>query len=210
MDLSDEAEAYAAADFGEVNQAFVDRLVELAGERTGARALDLGCGPGDIAIRCARARPSWRIMALDASEAMIAIARRAIVAAGLGDRITAQLADAKATKLAAGSFDVIFSNSLLHHMPEPIPLWREIRRLAGPGALVFVRDLMRASSEAEARRLVEMHAGKESELLKEEFYRSILAAFTPDEVKGQLEAAGLKSLGVEPVTDRYLDVFGRI
>ena len=53
------------------------------------------------------------------------------------------LVDAKQTRLAAG-YDVIFSNSLLHHLPDPLPMWREIRRLARPGTIVFVRDLRSA------------------------------------------------------------------
>ena len=50
MDDKAEAEAYARADFAEVNDAFVDRLLELAGPRETAAAVDLGTGPADIPI----------------------------------------------------------------------------------------------------------------------------------------------------------------
>ena len=56
MDQPAEVQAYAAADFSGVNQAFVDRLVALAGNAEAARALDLGTGPGDVPIRLARAQ----------------------------------------------------------------------------------------------------------------------------------------------------------
>jgi ubiquinone/menaquinone biosynthesis C-methylase UbiE len=205
MDLPAEAAAYAAADFAGVNAAFVDRLTELVGNRSGVRTIDLGTGPGDIALRVARARPSWRLMAVDASEAMLAIAR---TAAGNLSNVRFALADAKATGFPDGSFDVIFSNSLLHHMPDALPLWREIARLAAPGATIFVRDLMRPASEAEAGRLVELHAKSESGLLKQEFHRSLLAAFTADEIREQLRATGLECLNLQPSSDRHVDVFG--
>jgi hypothetical protein len=59
-----------------------------------------------------------------------------------------------------------------------------------------------------ARRVVELYAESESKLLQEEFYRSLLAAFRPDEVRQQLDEAGLPALTVQPVTDRHFDVFG--
>ena len=210
MDLPEEARAYAAADFADVNEAFVKRLLELAPQSGVVRALDLGAGPADITIRVAQARPQWPITAVDGADAMIEIAREAVGSAKMEKRITLCCADAKATPLPDRSFNLIFSNSLLHHMPDPLPLWREIRRLAAPGALIFVRDLMRPSSDVTARRVVELYAASESKLLQDEFYRSLLAAFRPDQVRDQLDAVGLSSLEVQPVTDRHLDVFGRL
>jgi ubiquinone/menaquinone biosynthesis C-methylase UbiE len=207
MDLPAEAAAYAAADFSAVNAAFVERLLQLVGSRPDVRAIDLGTGPGDIAIRVARARPSWRVMAIDGSEPMLAIARRD---AGDLSNVRFTSADAKGTGFPDGSFDVILSNSLLHHMRDPLPLWREIARLAAPGATIFVRDLMRPSSEDDVRRLVDLHAGNESALLKEEFHRSLLAAFTLDEVRGQLAATTLAHLTVCASSDRHLDIFGLV
>src|SRR5437867_2197984 len=119
MDLPDEALAYANADFDEVNSAFVARLLELSDDLVEARALDLGCGPADITVRVAAARPLWQITAVDGSPAMLDIARRAVAAAGVSDRIALLRADAKASGLPARSFDVIFSNSLLHHVSDP-------------------------------------------------------------------------------------------
>jgi ubiquinone/menaquinone biosynthesis C-methylase UbiE len=208
MDLPAEAAAYAAADFSVVHAAFVERLLELTSDPTNATAIDLGTGPGDIAIRVARARPRWQITAIDASKAMLGIARARASRAEANVQFVS--ADAKATVLPARSFDVIFSNSLLHHMPDPLPLWREIARLAAPRATIFLRDLMRPTSEVEASRLVELHAGEESELLREEFHRSLLAAFMPQEVAVQLASVGLHQLTVAPSSDRHLDVFGTL
>lgn len=210
MDVPAEARAYAEADFAEVNRAFVDRLLELAGHLENARAVDLGTGPADIPIRLLRARPGWRVAAVDASAAMLGHARRAVEQAGLAGRIELLAADAKATPLPAGAFDVIFSNSILHHITEVGPFWAELRRLGRGGAVVFLRDLARPDAPQAARRIVEKHAAEESATLQEEFYRSLLSSYTVGEVRRQLGRAGLACLQVAMVTDRHLDVFGQL
>ena len=206
MDLPHEAQAYADADFADVNAAFVDRLLNLAWSLEIARCVDLGAGPGDIAIRLAQQRALWHIDAVDAAEAMIALARDAVARADVRN-VRLHLADAKQTKLAAG-YDVIFSNSLLHHLPDPLPMWREIRRLARPGTIVLVRDLVRPATYDLAQEIVEQYAGRESDTLKEEFYRSLLSAFTPAEIRAQLEEAGLSELEIRQASDRHIDVSG--
>lgn len=214
MDDSAEAEAYADADFREVNQAFVERMVELAETRDvppDARVVDLGTGPGDIPSRLAALRPGWEITGVDASEAMIRLARRDLPNE-TGDAPSPRfiVADAKSTGLPDDSFDVVCSNSILHHINDSAALWAEVRRLAKPGGLVFFRDLARPDSREAARRIVDAYAADESELLREEYYRSLLSAYTPAEVGRQLAAAGLGSLEVVMTTDRHLDVFGTV
>ena len=63
-----------------------------------------------------------------------------------------------------------------------VALWREIRRLGSAGAWVLLRDLARPASLAHAAAIVQEYARHESVLLQEEFYRSLLAAYTPDEI----------------------------
>jgi ubiquinone/menaquinone biosynthesis C-methylase UbiE len=209
MDLPAEVDAYAQADFAAVNQLFVERLTTLAARLTQARAIDLGTGPGDIPIRIARAKPQWRITAVDASAPMLKVAAKAIAAAKITS-ITLHQADAKATTLRPASFDVVFSNSILHHVSDAERFWKEVRRIAAPGAVIFLRDLLRPESELRARQIVREHAGTESALLQEEFYRSLLAAYTLEEVRGQLKHCGLDALQGTAVSDRHLEVFGEV
>jgi ubiquinone/menaquinone biosynthesis C-methylase UbiE len=210
MDDPAEAQAYGRADFAAVNAAFVDRLLELAGPAEALTAVDLGTGPGDIPLRLARRRPGWTITAVDAAEAMIEIARAAAAREGGAERVQFVVADAKATGLAGGAFDVVFSNSILHHITDTAALWAEVRRLGRPGALVFFRDLARPASEPAARAIVDTYAGAESAVLQEEYYRSLLSAYEPPEVRRQLADAGLRGLHVAMVSDRHLDVWGRL
>ncbi len=210
MDDPQIALAYARTDFAAVNAAFVDRLLDLAGGAIQLDLLDLGCGPGDIPIRIAMARPGWRIAALDASGPMLELARAAEAAAGFTGRIRWIEANALQPPLADQSVDVICSNSILHHLHDPGPLWGAARRLLRPGGLIFMRDLYRPPTPERAWKLVQEHASEASQTLKQEFYNSLLAAHTPEEIQGQIEAAGLGRLQVKTVTDRHVDVWGRI
>jgi len=210
MDDKAEVEAYARADFADVNQAFVDRLLELVGSCQKATALDLGTGPGDIPVRAARARPRWRVVAMDCSYPMLRFARRTIENAGVSACIELALADAKLLPLRSHTFDVIFSNSILHHINDVDRFWAELKRVAVAGATVLLRDLARPSSPEAARKIVQQYAEKESALLRQEYYRSLLSAYTVEEVHNQLRRTGLKQLRVEMVTDRHLDIFGRL
>lgn len=210
MDAADEADAYAAANFSSVNAAFVSRLLYLAGSARPALCLDLGTGPGDIPVRIAQQGVPWRIVAADLSTPMLAYARKASRAAGLHWGIHPLCMDAKNMPLPAKVFDIIFSNSILHHLSDMQPFWAEIRRIAKPGAFVMLRDLARPDSTRTAREIVTQYAASESVLLQEEYFRSLLAAYTPDELRQQLAHAGLPLLRVEMVSDRHLDVFGRM
>jgi ubiquinone/menaquinone biosynthesis C-methylase UbiE len=107
------------------------------------------------------------------------------------------------------SFDAVLSKDMLHHLPDPQILWREARRLARPGAALYVMDLVRPDSPLEAREIVERVSGGADPVLKQDFYNSLCAAFTVEEVRAQLRAANLP-LHVEAVSDRHMRVKGRI
>ena len=210
MDTPEEARAYARAKYEDVIESAVRRLLELAGDAPGLRMVDLGTGPGSIPIMVARERPTWQITGVDASKEMIKIAQISTKMARLSDQVKLHLGNAKETGLPGGSFDIVFSNNFLHHMPDAGPLWREVKRLAAPGALLFVRDLRRPDSEAAAHELVKRHASQQSELNQKGFFESLLSAFKIEEAREQLDAAGLTAIRVEPTRDYFLDIWGRL
>ena len=110
----------------------------------------------------------------------------------------------------AKSYDLIMSNSLLHHLQDPSQLWVKIKELSHAGTYVCIMDLIRPASVEEARELVRMYAAEEPEILSRDFYNSLLAAFTINEVREQLEETGFGNLEVERVSDRHLIVFGKL
>jgi ubiquinone/menaquinone biosynthesis C-methylase UbiE len=210
MDDPAQAVAYARADFAEVNQAFVDRFRAAFPEFGAGRVVDLGCGPADIPIRLARALPAAVITGVDASAPMLDLARRAVAAAGLADRILLVEGRLPGLPLPAGGFDAVTSNSLVHQLPDPAPFWQEARRLGRPGAAILVVDLSRPDSPAAAQGIVEAYSADEDPVLKRDFFNSLCAAFTLDEVAAQLRAAGLGHLKAEMISDRHWAVTGRL
>jgi ubiquinone/menaquinone biosynthesis C-methylase UbiE len=208
MDAPDQAVAYANADFSDSNAAYVSELIATYGHDL-EHAVDLGCGPGDIIIRVARSRPRARLTAVDASEAMLLIAKEAVGRAGFGDRIQLVQGRIPGLPIPPRSFTAILSKDMLHHMHDPQGLWQEVQRLGRPGAAVHIMDLMRPASPELAAEIVERVAAREAPLLKTDFFNSLCAAFTLSEVRDQLQSAGLP-LHVEQASERHMRISGRL
>jgi ubiquinone/menaquinone biosynthesis C-methylase UbiE len=212
MEGVEQASAYAAADFATVNAAFAEAFQTRFASLEIRRIIDLGCGPADIPVRLASSDPELMITAVDGSGAMLEAARARVRDQGLSERVRLVEARIPGVVEAAGSgHDAVISNSLLHHLPDPRVLWREILRLGRRGAAVMVGDLRRPESREEASAIVERYSGGEPEILRRDFYVSLLAAFTVAEVASQLEEAGLAGhLEIWTPTDRHLYVAGRL
>ena len=206
MDDERQSIAYARADFSLSNQFFVDGLINDF-PRPLSTAVDIGCGPGDVMIRLARALPDLHITAIDASAPMIALASGAVITEGLSDRIELVQGYVPGVALKAHSFDAVLSKDLLHHVPDPSVLWKEIARLGRPGAVVYVMDLVRPPTPEEAHRIVDRVAAREDPILREDFFNSLCAAFTVDELREQVAAAGL-DLEVRQASDRHALISG--
>jgi ubiquinone/menaquinone biosynthesis C-methylase UbiE len=208
MDGEAEAGAYARADFADSNQWYADHLAaEFPGHLR--EIIDLGCGPADVTLRVARAAPHARIVAVDGSGPMLDHARIAVTAAKLSGRITLHLGRIPGLPLAEHRFDAVLSKDMLHHLPDPHALWSEVRRLARPGAAVYVMDLIRPDSPLAAKEIVERVAAHEPPVLKQDFYNSLCAAFTPEEVRNQLRSAELP-LSVVQATERHMLIKGTL
>lgn len=209
--MEDEAQvlAYAQADFDEENQGFVERFRDYFPDFSEGRVLDLGCGPADIPIRFARVYPGCQVTGVDASAQMIKMGNQAVLQAGLSDRITLRC---ERFEVIAGAnvADGAISNSLLHHVPNPLLFWNKLRQLVKPGSPVLVMDLLRPESPEEAQAIVDRYAANEPEVLRRDFYNSLLAAFTEDEVTTQLARMNLTRLLIDVPDDRHWVVGGII
>ncbi len=211
MDDLEQARAYAGADFAEPNSHFVELFLERfpAWVASGA-ILDLGCGPGDISLRLADRFPDCEIHGVDGSAAMLKFAEQARCGHPAREQVRFIEGLLPGAELPLDCYQTVVSNSLLHHLHQPAVLWQTISDLAAAGAPVLVMDLMRTRSPEHAQALVDSYAEGEPDVLREDFYHSLLAAFEIDEVRAQLDAAGLATLQVEPVSDRHLAVWGRM
>jgi ubiquinone/menaquinone biosynthesis C-methylase UbiE len=205
-----QALAYAKADFAQVNQGFVNRFRACFPKAVEGAMIDLGCGPGDIPVRFARALPGFTITAVDGSEPMIALAKQAAKHAGVEDRMHPRCARLPMLPLPLQSFDAVVSNSLLHHMPDPHLFWNEVVRLGRPGASVLIMDLLRPESPARAHEIIEQYSGSEAPVLKEDFFNSLCAAFTLREIRYQMRSRGLGGLVCELASDRHWIAWGHL
>ncbi len=212
MDDPVQALAYTLADFSASHGRRVAIFQQLFPNfsPTGA-VLDLGCGSGDVLLRFARAFPRARFTGVDGAKPMVDLARRAIEAEpALRSRVQVIEGVLPQCPLPPESWQLIMSHSLLHQLHEPMVLWQSIRQVGRAGCSVFIADLRRPASRAEARRMVEQNSAHEPEILQRDFFNSLCAAFEPDEVRAQLTAAGLTQLSVQLQEPFHLTVHGTL
>jgi ubiquinone/menaquinone biosynthesis C-methylase UbiE len=207
MDGHELVDAYSSLDFSESNTRFVE-FAEALMPTDASEIIDLGCGPGDVAILLAK-RSRAHITAIDASEEMIKFAGRSVAAERLEHRVTLKIARIPTLELPSCRFNVVLSKDFLHHLPDPKVLWSEIARIGAPQASVLVMDLIRPVSVEVAQTIVDRAAPHAKLMIRQDFLNSLCAAFTVAEVKNQLRAANL-GFDVRLVTDRHLCVFGKL
>jgi ubiquinone/menaquinone biosynthesis C-methylase UbiE len=208
MCTEEQAYAYSWANFTELHPVMVARFHESYPEFRRGQLLDLGCGTADMTIRFAQAYPDARLLGVDGSDSMLVYGRKAVSTAGLAERIVLEKHLLPDPELESGAFDAVISNSLLHHVTDPVALWRAAARCAKPYAPVMWMDLRRPETEGAAQELVRRYAHRAQPVLKEDFFHSLCAAYTVEEVGQQLEAAGLHGFRVEAIGDCQVLAWG--
>jgi len=201
MDSLDEARDYDAMDHSHVNRLFVADL--LATGPIDGDVLDLGTGTALIPIELCQQDEECRVMATDAAVAMLELARYNLEVRSLTGRIQLAHVDAKKLPYADGQFAIVMSNSIVHHIPEPLAVLRESVRVTAPGGRLFFRDLLRPDSTDALSQLVEQYAGNESAHGRQMFGESLHAALTLNEVRQLVESLGFAPETVQATSDRH-------
>ncbi len=212
MNDKEQAQAYAAADFENSNSLFLDLFKErFSGKPAPETILDLGCGPGDIMFKFASTYPKTLIHGVDGAEEMMDRGKKRIgEQSGLSERLQFINGFIPGLELPLQNYDAIISNSLLHHLHEPLYLWQTIKKFSQPGSAIFIMDLNRPDDRETAKNIVNQYSATEPTVLRMDFYNSLLAACTPAEINEQLKQEELDSLNIEVVSDRHLVVWGKI
>ncbi len=210
MNDPDHARAYAETDFSEPHESFVRNFKKLFPDFHNGEVLDLGCGPADITLRFARRFPDTRITGIDGSQAMIDIGMNDIKLSGLSHRIRLKNALLPSPGLFNHDFDAVISNSLLHHLQDPSVLWQTVKLCVKQDSPVFIMDLLRPENIEDAKKLVHLYVSDAPHILQEDFFNSLLAAYSLNEVEKQLEENGIYYLNTEVISDRHLIIWGKV
>ncbi len=114
--------------FRKLRLAYFRKVIRRFELRQGMRLLDYGCGPGDmlqIAIQC-----GLDAHGIDCSDYSIELARRRGLNVARGDCDTMEYED--------GFFDVVFAQSVIEHVRDPVHLVQSLRRVIAPGGLLVL------------------------------------------------------------------------
>ena len=124
-------------------------LLSLVAGRRAGRLLDIGTGTGRVlellAPRVAQG------LGVDASKAMLALARARLARAGL-THCAVRLADMYRLPLADASFDIAVLQMVLHYAEDPAGVLAEAARVLRPDGRLIVIDLARARARPTSRR----------------------------------------------------------
>jgi len=110
-------------------------------------ALDLACGTGDLAVAIARAFPTSRVVALDASPRMIDHANQRLADptrdAAVASRITTTVGDMSALAFDSASMDLVTAGYGVRNVPDSTQAVREMARVLRPGGVLVTLDFYR-------------------------------------------------------------------
>lgn len=202
MDSPEEARSYDAMDHEAVNTVFVDDFLGAAEDCAGA-ILDVGTGTARIPVMLCHRWPHCELTAIDLSSQMLQLAASNVEAAGLASRVFLEHTDAKHLPYKNNTFAAVVSNSILHHIPQPVDVLAEAVRVVEPGGILFWRDLIRPEDEKTLDRIVEMYAGGENAHQQKLFRDSLWAAFCIDEIQELVSTLGFDPLSVQATSDRH-------
>lgn len=131
-------DAFAGLLFG----GFYDKVAhEVAARCPAGRVLDVGSGPGILAVRLAGIAPQLIVIGVDISPDMVERARSRAAVSNVGDRVSFVVGDVGQLPYGDGDFDMVVSTFSMHHWPDPARGLAEIYRVLKPGGVACIYDI---------------------------------------------------------------------
>ncbi|HUF48521.1 MAG TPA: class I SAM-dependent methyltransferase [Vicinamibacterales bacterium] len=127
---------YHYAVFEYWRSAKVLRYLERGGVTSLGRVLDAGCGGGGMCVSFGEESP--HVVGIDLADRFRDAGTRLAAERGVTSVSFAQ-ADGAALPFADDTFDTVFSHAVIEHVKRPLAYLRELRRVARPGARVFLQ-----------------------------------------------------------------------
>jgi SAM-dependent methyltransferase len=157
----------------------------LAAIKPGMTVLDLGSGAGfDAFLAAERVGPTGRVIGVDMTDEMLALARRNAAARG-ATNVEFRKGRLEALPVEDGTVDLVISNCVLNLVPDKAAAFREIGRVLAPGGTISVSDLVLLAPLPESvRGSVEAYVG------------CIAGALHIDDYLGAIRAAGFSRVEV--------------
>jgi ubiquinone/menaquinone biosynthesis C-methylase UbiE len=175
--------------FGRPVRALHRRVIDRANITPGTRVLDVGCGPGRLALAAAqRAGPTGETLGIDPSPEMVALATRNAARAGSSAQF--RVATIEALPAANDHFDVVLATLMLHHLTPDLQRrgLAEIRRILRSGGRFVAADFGATPGHGLGHLLSVLGVRRGSE------HAQYLASIIAD--------AGLERIEIEPTESR--------
>jgi ubiquinone/menaquinone biosynthesis C-methylase UbiE len=178
-------------------QQLARRAVEL-GIPAGGKVLDVGTGPGFVAIEVAKLlrADGCLVVGMDLSPAMLEMASENAARAGLNGVLAWREGDAKAMPFDDGEFDLIVSNDSLHHWDDPLPVFDEIARVLKDDGRCIIHDSKRLQHRGPWL-IVKTLSLTIPRDFRVHWWNSIRSSYTADELLSILERSRLMGWRIE-------------
>ncbi len=203
MDTLEEALEYDSMDHSQVNEVFCNDFFAARNLTDGVQILDVGTGTAQIPIAMCKRNSGLKITAIDLAESMLTLGNKNIQTARLEDSITLDQVDSKKMPYCDESFDQVISNSIIHHIPNPLECFKEMIRVTKKDGLLFIRDLLRPFSMVELHNIVNLHAGDATPKQKQLFTDSLHASLSLAEVREMVKLFGFEAFTVIQSSNRH-------
>ena len=176
----------AAEGFAKRTRGRFDHLNVLGFSRVqpGATVLEVGAGTGNFISIFEHVAGS--VIAADLTPGMLRVAREQHPALAL------LVADGARLPLGDRTIDLATSAHAVHHIPDPVPVFRELARVTADGGRVMVVDIAAPEDPGAARRMNEVMLVRDP---------SHATAYTPGALCALIERAGLRVVD-QAVVDR--------
>lgn len=174
-----------------LHNGFIETIINASPPK--GKFLEIGCGTGRISIGIAKYTENIKLVGVDLSDSMLVVAKDNASKERVNHRVQFKHADAKNLPFEESTFDAVFCHNMLHHIPDPMPVLKEMVRVMKADGAFLLRDLVRKSG-MKAKLHVGSFGMKYNALMKKEYYDSLLAAFSKQEFRNFKKELSLKGM----------------